>query len=72
MMAAGDSTQSSWQTELDKAITIIEGKLNDIKELAEKHHEVYEDYQKEVDSWEMARRDIYHVAGTWTAKTRKW
>jgi hypothetical protein len=46
--------------------------LRDMKELADKHYEVSEDYDRAIYSWEKARQDIGHFAGLWTAKTRKW
>ena len=64
--------QTSWQTQLDLAIRIVDSLLKDKKELAEKHLEVSEDYGKAIDSWEAAKQDIYHFSGLWTEKTRRW
>jgi hypothetical protein len=65
-------SKTSWQTQLDHALGLVDSMLKDLKELAEKHHEVSEDYNKAVESWERAKQDISHFSGLWTGKTRKW
>lgn len=49
-------SKTSWQTQLDHAPGLVDSMLKDSKELAEKHHEVKEDYDKAVQSWERANR----------------
>jgi hypothetical protein len=51
---------------------LVDNMLRDMRELAEKHHEVSEDYARAIASWETARQDINHVVGLWNAKSRKW
>lgn len=63
---------SSWQRQLDLTLSLLDFKLRDLKELADKHHEVSEDYDTAMGSWQIAKRDIGHFMGVWTAKSRKW
>lgn len=51
---------------------LVDSILIDMRELAEKHYEVSEDYDRAIDSWEKAKLDISHFSGLWTGKTRKW
>ena len=51
---------------------MLNSMLNEMKELAERHHEASEDYDKAIASWDAARQDIYHFSGLWTKKTREW
>jgi hypothetical protein len=44
------STGSRWQTNLNRAMTVIESKLKDVEELAEKDHELQADYDKAIAS----------------------
>lgn len=44
------STGSSWQTDLNRAMTVIESKLKDVEELAEKGHELQAGNDKAIAS----------------------
>jgi len=67
-----NASRQSWQTQLHYTVMLLDEMLRDKKELAEKHFEVSDDYDRAIASWETARQDIGHFAGLWTAKTRKW
>lgn len=66
------ASKTSWQTQLDHAMGLVDSMLIEMKELADKHHEVSEDYDRAIESWEKAKLDISHFSGKWTGKTRKW
>ena len=66
------ASKTSWQTQLDHVMGLVDSMLIDMRELAEKHYEVSEDYDRAIDSWEKTKLDISHFSGLWTGKTRKW
>ena len=57
------ASKTSWQTQLDHVMGLVDSMLIDMRELAEKHYEVSEDYDRAIDSWEKAKLDISHFSG---------
>jgi hypothetical protein len=59
---------SNWQTQLNMQTSLLDTTLRAMRELAQTHHEVSEDYGKALASWEAAKRDINHLIGVWNSK----